>query len=522
MGITARLPAGTIRSLAETHPQLTRLRARLVDDLHIDPARAGRLVASLVTHAVEDLGGTYLGEMSRRLRRIDGIRSRIAGAVDHVLAEGALPADLDHARLSRLFDDLQREMEVLQSARRFADTHASDPDIAAILGGIAPSAEPTPAAARAFGPTTDPLHGHVGSLPPGTMRDAMAALDAAHPTRGRLFRSILDQHGDLLGLAVLAETESGQRAAMRDLRDVLGPNFPPEKFQELDAAVRDLGQARSRARAASPDAARVRAQRVTDLPPELRTAIGGDNTILGPLAEQFPADLHALWDAWQAGGRKQEFRDYVYGEMRSGRRPELAEWQTAHDLGTQHGVALLKDPATFDPTVPGSRRVNPREGGTDIVGLREDGEIWYVDDKSHRLNPSDRAAGAQGLNLSGVSAFEGRALATNMAADAAEMEAGLTRQTAAKRVPNPRAVEAAGRIRRCADALTAETAGWSEADFLLPANQVRIRGILDAHRIKLKVSSTMGDVTGMTARLEGLGIGVLPPFTPNPTRAHLP
>lgn len=514
MGIVAHLPAGTIRSLAEAHPQLTRLRARLVDDLHIDPARAGRLISSLVTHAVEDLGDAFLGEMSQRLRKIDSLRGRIAGAVDHVLVEGALPADLDHAALSRLFDTLQHEMEGLQSARRFAESHARDPDIAAITGGVRPTAAPT-TAARPFAPTGDPLQGVVGARPPGMLRDAMAAIDAANPARGRLFRSILDQHGDLLGLAVLAETQVTQRAALRDLREVLGPNFPEAKFRELEAAVKELGKAHSRARRGpGTDAGRVRAERVVDLPPELRTTIGGDNTLLGPLAEQFPADLHALWDAWRARGREQDFRDYVFGEMRSGRRPELAEWQAAHDLGTQHGVLLLKDAATFDPSVPGGRRVNPREPGTDIVGLRQDGEIWVHDDKSHRLKPPDRAAGATGLNLSGVSAFEGRALARNMAADAAEMEAALARQAAAGFAPNPRAVEAVSRIRQCASRLTADTAGWSEADFLLPANQLRIRGILDAHRVKLKVSSTMGDVRGMTDRLQGLGIEVLPPTVP--------
>lgn len=524
MGISAHLPAGAVRTLVETHPQLARLRARLAGDLHIDPSRAARLVASLVTHAVEDLADAFLGEASARLRRIESIRSQIAGAVDHVVAEGALPPGLDQVAVSRLFDNLQREMAGLQSVRRFAHTHSTDPDIDAILGGIRESAPPT-AASRPFAPTGDPLQGVVGPRPPGMLRDAMAALDRNHPARAALFRRVLENHGDHLGLAVLADTESAQAAALRELRDLLGPGFPEADFNEIRAAVEDLGRARGRAlQGPGTAAARVRAERIADLPPELRSAIGGDNTLLGPLAEQHPEDLHELWDAWVAGGRKggrDGFRAYVRGEMASERRPALAEWQAAFDLADQYGIGLLKDPAAFDPAAPGGRRVNPREPGTDLIGLREDGEIWYVDDKSHRLSPSDRAAGQTGINLSGVSAFEDR-LPINMADDVAEMEAAFSRMTALGHSPDPRAVEAAARLRRCSEQLAKETAGWTPDDLVLPANQTRVRAILDANRVRLKVTSTMGDVTGMTARLQGLGIEVLPPIAPNPIRARLP
>lgn len=513
MGVSAHLPPGSIRALAETHPQLTRLRARLVDDLHIEPGRAGRLIVGLVTHAVEDLGDAFLGEMSRRLRRVDSIRGQIAGALDHVLSDGALPAALDHAALSHLFDDLQREMEGLQSARRFADTHSRDPDIQAIVGAIGPTAEPT-AAARAFGPGADPLQDVAAARPPGVLRDAMTALKAQRPARAKLFQAVMDQHGDKLGLAVLADTQGAQQAALRDLREVLGPNFSSADYAELSAAVEELGQARGRAlHSPGTPAARVRAERVADLPPELRDKIGGDNTLLGPLAEQSPADLAQLWDAWIGGGRKGQFREYVYAEMRSGRRPALAEWQAAHDLANQHKLALLKDPAMYDPAQPNLRRVNPREGGTDIIGLREDGEIWYADDKSHRVAAKDAAAGQTGIDLSGVGAFEG-SLAPNMLKDAAELEAAFMRFRAEGHVPDSRAVEAAARIRTCGDQLTARTQGWSPADYTRPKNLAAVRMILEANRVKLKVTSTMGDVTGMTDRLHGLGIEVLPQFVP--------
>lgn len=508
MGVTSRIPVSRILSAIETHPQLRDVRVRL-EGMHIPQSRISALIRSLIVHAVEDFGDAYLGDMAARLRRIDGIRARIAGAVDHVVAEGALPPELSRAQLSDLFDNLQSEMAGLQSARLFAEQHHSSPALRRILDAIEPTEPVSPSHARAFGVSDDPLQGVVGARPPGLLRDAYAALRTDHPRRFALFDDALREHGDLLGLAVLAETESAQAAALRDLRDAL-PGMTDADFAELREAVTEMGRARSRAAATSAGAARVRAQRVADLPQPWRDAIGADNTLLGPLAEQFPGDLQELWDAWNAGGRTQKFRNYVHGEMGSGRRPALAEWQAAHDLANDHGVRLLKDPAAFDPAQPNLRRVNPREGGTDLLGVRPDGEIWYVDDKSHRLSAGQRAAGQTGINLSSVSAFEEN-LARNMADDVAEIEAGFARARAAGREPDPVAVEAAGRLRRCADELAAETQGWTREDFRVPDKQARVAAILNRHRVRLKISSTMGDVTGVTSTLRGLGIEPLPP-----------
>ncbi|MFA7587104.1 MAG: hypothetical protein WCY11_13080 [Novosphingobium sp.] len=524
MGFTAHLPTGSIRAMADSHPGLRALHARLTGELHIEPGRASRLIRSLVTHAVEDLAGSYLGEMGNRLRRIEAIRGQIARAVDHVVADGILPADLDHAGMSRLFDDLQREMEGLRSARTYAEAHPPVPTVGAMVGDITPTAE-TGVGFRPFEATGNPAQGVAVPLPPGSLGAAMTAMSQSHPARAAVFRQVLAEHGDLLGLAVMAETQTVQANRLTALREALGPGFPPERWNELVGAIEELGNARGRAiRGAGSAADAVRAERLAHLPPQLRAAIGGDRTILGPLAEQFPADLEALWHAWDSGGRTNSFRDYVWSEMASGRRPNLAEWQAAHDLGSQHGVVLLKDPASFDPDSPNLRTVNPREGGTDLLGLREDGEIWYVDDKSHRLTPTDLAAGRTGINLSGVSAFEGRRFIANIRSDVADIEAGIQRGLAVGQPADPRVVDACSRLRSAASAIERESAGWSDADFLEPGNQARIAAILGApeHRIRLHVTSTMGDVRGMTRRLRGLGISVLPPFVANPASARLP
>jgi hypothetical protein len=525
MGITAHLPPGMFRELANSHPhpRLRSLRAQL-EALHISPQRAQGLIEAILVHIVEDLADGYLNQMTTRLRHIEHIRGRIAGAIDHVVFEGRLPADLDHAGLSRLFDDLQRDMEQLQSARRHAETSPPRPTIERMAGTIEPTAE-AGGGLRPFRALDDPAQGVVGARPPGMLRDAMTAMRTRRPGRAALFERVMRDHGDLLGLAVLAETESGQRAALRDLRDALGTDVSPAQWTELVGAVDELGTAHSRALRGGPAATAVHAQRVADLPQELRSTIGNDRTILGPLAEQHPADLHELWQAWVDRGRQPaQFRDYVYGEMRSGRRPALAEWQAAHDLATQHGLVMLKDPARFDPNSPSRRTVNPREGGTDLLGLRDDGEIWYVDDKSHRVSPSDRAAGATGINLSSVSAFEGRTFIANIRNDVAELEAGFMRMRAEGGTPDPRALEACDRLRRAADALDRQTRGWSDADFADPVRRQQIAALLASpeYRIRLSVTSTMGDVTGVTQRLRDLGIGTLPQFSPNPTRARLP
>lgn len=507
MGLSAHLPARSIRSLAETHPRLSALRARLIDDLHIEPGRASQLIVSLVRHAVDDLGDAFLGEMGRRLQRIDTIRGRIAGAIDHVVAEGILPSDLGYAALTRLFDELQAEMQGLQNVRHFAESHPPTPTIEHLTGAI-------DRAAVVGTPSTSMLDAMARLRDEAFERalDAMPRLRKEDPALAEAFQHAFREQRDLLGRAVLAEHESAQLQALAQMRANASPELRSQ-WGEVEAAVRFMGRQHSRARTGPGSAAAaVRAQRMADLPDDLRAAIGGDRTVLGPLAEQHPADLADLWGAWNAGNSDMRFRDYVYAEMRSGRRPELAEWQAAHDVANQYGMVLLKDPASYDPAAPNLRRVNPREGGTDLLGVREDGEIWYIDDKSHRLSPSQRAAGRQGINVSSVSAFEGRAFIANMFDDVAEIEAGFQRMRAAGHTPEPRAVEAAERLRRAAEALKRETQGWSEADFAVPANRQRIAAILGApeHRIRLRVTSTMGDVTGVTPRLKNLGIETLP------------
>lgn len=519
MGLSAHLPKNAIRDLAESNARLVELHGRLTSDLHLPPERAGALIRSLITHVVENVSGDYMGRMMAVLRKIDTIRGHISGVIDHIAMEGILPDGMDEHGFSTLLDDLQHEMENLKTVRQHAEAHPPDPDINAIIGGIKPIEGNAPGF-EPFGKTRSKYQGVVPGRPDQVPTNLLAQLETSNPRRAALLNRALDEHGDLVGMAILADLQSSQTEALARLRQALGPSYPPEDWAELAGAVEEMGRGYNRMKEAGPAAARVRSQRLRGLPQEIQDAIGQDFTILGPLATQHPDDLRALYEGWakakKEGGTPGRFRDYVYGEMRSGRRPELAEWQSAHDLANQHGISLLKDPASFDPASPNLRRVNPREGGTDLLGIRENGDIWYVDDKSHRLSPKQRAAGQTDLNVSGVSAFEGPRLLGNMRDDIADMEAAFQRMRSDGAEPDPRAVEALGRLRRAADAVEGRTRGWTEQDFADPAKAKEVFDLLASpdYRITFHVSSTMGDVTGVSARLNDLGISTVPQFGP--------
>lgn len=514
MGVTRRLGASLLHDVSEMHPQVRATVTRLSEELHIEPARASSLVRALMIHSIEDLGAGFLADGARRLRRIESLRGSIAEAVDHVITSGALPEGMDRAGLGKLFDSLQHEMDDLKSAARFAEQHRTDID--AILAGIGPEGEtgrPLPARQE---PRADGLP-LPGQHAPVELPNVMAAMRREHPARAALVDRAMRQEGDAFGMAIMAESQAAQEQALAQALAGMRPKLSAAEEAELREAVADFGRSRARASVAPGTlGGRVRAERIAGLPEPLRTMAARDNTILGPLAEMDADGLRALWDTWQAKGGKGNFRDYAYGEMRAFNRPYQAEFGAAFQTGEQFGLHMLKDPAAFDPSLPGGRRINPREGGTDLLGMHENGEIWYIDDKSHRGAP--RGDGTfEPVGVSSVSAFE-QNLAPNMRSDADDMAAAIQRIRAAGGTPDPRLVAGEQRVRACSQALDTLTAGWGEADFSDPVRQAAIKAVLDApqHNIKLKLSSTMGSASGVTDRLSALGIDTLPPFRARP------
>ncbi len=514
MGVSRRLAANVLRDVSETHPRVKAVAQRLSEDLHIEPGRITSLIRALTIHSIEDLGASFLADGARRLRKIESLRGSIAEAVDHVVTMGALPEGMDRPGLGKLFDQLQHEMDDLKSAARFAQEHHTDID--SILSGIGPEGETGKPLPPRQQPRADGLP-LPGQHSPVELPNVMAAMRRERPARAALVDRALRQEGDAFGIAIMAETQEAQSKALGEVLAGMRPKLSAADEAELRAAVGEFGRGRAHASVAPGTlGGRVRAERIAGLPEPLRSMATTDNTILGPLAEMDADGLKALWSTWQAKGSKGNFRDYAYGEMRAFNRPYQAEFGAAFQTAEQHGLQLLKDPAAFDPSMPGGRRINPREGGTDLLGIRDDGEIWYIDDKSHRGAP--RGDGTfEPVGVSSVSAFE-RKLSDNMRADADALEAAINRIRAANGTPDPKLIAGEQRVRACGQALEQLTAGWSDADFADPLKQAAIKAVLDApqHNIKLKMSSTMGTASGVTDRLSALGIDTLPPFKAKP------
>ncbi|MDB5370569.1 MAG: hypothetical protein JWP20_2127 [Roseomonas sp.] len=492
MGFSRRLPLGLFRAAAEQHPRMIAALQHL-EGLKIPRERALVLLRSLMVHVVEDLGGSYLGEMSRRLERIETIRGRIAGAVEHVVENGVLPPDLDHPRFSALFGELQKEMDALTSVQRHAETLSAEASAQRIVDGAKGPAAPRP--------------GQVAPHPPESLAAAMDAARLQQPAGAAIIDRLLTspEHGDALGLALAMENQGGRTRRLAELGQAA--HLTDAELRELTAAVDAMGLARARMQRVDPAALARRQAAVAGFPKALADRVVGDNTLLGPMAEANRGQVLVYWKRWQAKGGSGSFGEYVRREMISEGRPTVSEWSAAFHLGSEPGSAVIKDAAAFDPQAPGGRRVNPRDPGTDLLLMRNNDDLWYVDDKAHR-----GGVGRDPVALSGVSAFEGPRFVKNMRDDIRDIEAALRRQREAGQVPDPRLGDTLARLRAAADDLDATMRGWTDKQYLEPQNLRAVRSVLDRHRIRLRVTSELGDVSSMTSRLEGLGIRVIPPI----------
>ncbi|MFT8245006.1 hypothetical protein [Roseomonas sp. BN140053] len=521
MGFTPRLPPGLFRSLSESHPRLRAAAAHL-ETLGIPRARATALLRSLMVHVMEDLGASWLRDVTARLERIEGLRNRLGDAVAHVVENGILPEGMDVAGFSALLAQLEREMDGLASARRHAETmNGAATGERVVAGAASPAGAPPATGAHPHGGNGAPRPGAVSPHPPESLAAAMDAARASHPRGAALIdRLVADPElGDRLGLALAAENRPAQLDRLRELGEAAG--LTEAELADLTRAVEAMGVARHRMEVVDPAALARRRAAVAGFPEALAKDCLGDNTILGPLAESNRGQVLVYWRRWREGGAKGSFRDYVRAEMGSEIRPTMSEWSATFNVGGEPGAMVLKDPAAFDPGRPGNRRVNPREPGTDLLVRRANGDLWYVDDKAHRGRVPESTSGAGGdhpggvrspVALSGVSALELPRFLANLRDDIAEIEAAMLRQRGAGHVPDPAVGDSLARLRAAADELEAASAGWGPDDHLRPENLRAVRSILDRHRIRLRVTSELGDVAAMTSRLEGLGIRVVPPI----------
>jgi hypothetical protein len=68
------------------------------------------------------------------------------------------------------------------------------------------------------------------------------------------------------------------------------------------------------------------------------------------------------------------------------------------------------------------------------------------------------------------------------------------------------------RYERAGKELTELTKNWQPDDYAKSRNQAKFRKILDKYRVRLFVTSAMGDVTRVSQTLGRLGIKVVPPW----------
>jgi hypothetical protein len=486
-GAGRALEAGAIRAAAEAHPRLRRFMRIVAEHSEGGDRRAGALLEHIFRRIVDDVGDLHLGNATARLERIQVLRDNIASILDHVLEGGELPPNVRVETLGEYFDQLSTEMRELSRPREaivgeapfdlfdnsteYAEGILRDFDRGGSGGGM--HAEPIAA-------LTDALHG----LPP----EQQAALrHAASLERGALWR------------AITSETQTGQLAAMADLTNALGSRVNSGELADLRTAIETLGRARSRSHAhqMSPTRLAEALARIHDT--DLRAVVeaSGDVWIVQQLAAQNPEQLAAMWDSFRRTSGRTDFsagafRRYLRHEMVTFGRAVPGEYTAAFALGSIE--MFLKGPD-----------VNVRAGGTDLVGIGHDGWTYLIDDKSHRAPSVD--------DVTSLNEF----LVPNLRDDAARIE----RTVADLRAREPdipidqRVVDSASRMRAAAD----EIAAIPQA---APNRAARIRAVLDSHRIRLRITSAMGEVVDITQALRDLGIGVegtgLQPRLPRPGR----
>ncbi len=511
MGVVTPHARTLARSVTAGHPRLQATIGEVARAAGVPHARAAQMIESVLLGAVEHAGLHHLTEMTKVLRRIETLRGNVAEAVAHVVQNGRLPEGMTHERLGALIDEIGGEMRKMRTPAETARSMAPTSLAERILGGEAPTSPPHP--------TTEPPKlrpGQAEPAQPGDLAGAMQAARDKHPQGAALVeRHMNGPHADELALAILAESDGDQAARLAAFRE--RANLTDAEANDIAAAVREMSLARDRARRVGPQARMIRERAVAGLPEPLRSAALDDHFILGPRAEMDRKDLLVAYKKWKSKlGREPtaadmgDFRAHLRAEAGSFTRPLIGEHHAVIDFAESPGAAVMKDGGVVDPTAPGGRRVNPREGGTDGLILQENGYLDYFDDKSHR---SGGGRTADPMGLSGVSAFEGPRFAENIGDDIAALEQALARQRGAGLTPDPKVGETISRLRALKSELEALALGppaWSEADYVKPENLRAIRAVLDRNRVRLHVTSVMGDVTRMTARLEGLGIRVHP------------
>ncbi|GAB3142930.1 hypothetical protein GCM10027290_18410 [Micromonospora sonneratiae] len=470
-GVRSRLDASAIRAAAEANPRLRRFMRAISDQSEAGDRRAGALMEHLLTRVLNDVGEMHMTNVVSRLERIQVLRDNIAAILDNVLEGGELPPTVRVETLGEYFDQLSTEMRELSRPREALlgdEPFRLHDESFAYADDVLREFEGEPAARAAGGqhvPTTDAMIARLDELPP---QQRTAVRRAAELDPRRLWR------------VFEAETEGGQARRLAELETSLGGRMSAAELEQLRAAVTDVRRAGSRAALVSP--ARLAPALANIHDPHLRSVVlHGDSWIVQQLAMHNLATLETMWRNFRERGGAADgrgFRNYLRHQMVTFGRATPAEFTAAFSLSSIE--MFLKSPDDA-----------PMIRGTDMVGIAHDGWVWLVDDKSHRAT-----------SVSDVSALTTN-LVTNLRDDAAAFRDAINRLRRAdpEFVADPRVVDAIMSMRACADDIDRINGTVAAAD-----RPARIRAALQQHRLKLRVTSAMGEVVEISDALRDLGL----------------
>jgi hypothetical protein len=297
---------------------------------------------------------------------------------------------------------------------------------------------------------------------------------------------------------VASETEGGQARNLARLEGELAGRLGAKELADLRAGLVEMGKARNKGLMVDQVRLGEALVRITD--PDLRAVVtaGADVWIIQQLATHNPEALAELWANFKAKGRgvadASGFRAYVRREMVTFGRATPAEYTAAFSLSSIE--QFLKGPDA-----------NPRQAGTDLVGVTHDDWVELIDDKSHRTQ-----------SVSSVTALTDN-LATNLHDDARRFRAALQElQKDPGFTPDPKMVYAIQRVEGAADAIA-----YIERSGDPRTRPARIREALTSSKIRMKVTSAMGEVRELSDALRELGLeyqptGIQPPLPPRGRR----
>jgi uncharacterized protein YjiS (DUF1127 family) len=470
-GVRQRLDVSAIRAAAEANPRLRRFVRAISDQSEAGDARAAALMEHVLTRVIGDVGELHMANVVSRLERVQVLRDNIAAVLDNVLDGGELPPGVRLETLGQYFDELSTEMRELSRPREALigdepirlhdEPHAYADDLLRDFEG-------EPAAAAAGGrhvPQTEAMVAQLETLPP----DQRAAVRRAAELDGHALWRVLE-----------SETEGGQARRLSELEASLGGRMSAAELEQLRAAIADLSRARSRAAQVSPTRLAPVLSRIHD--PHLRAVIAnGDVWIIQQMAMHNLAALETMWRNFRDRGGAADgtgFRGYVRHHMVTFGRATPAEFTAAFCLSSIE--LILKGPDDA-----------PNIRGTDLVGIGHDGWVWLIDDKSHRSS-----------SVSRVTALTDH-LVTNLREDAAAFREGINRLRRAdpEFVPDPRVMDGIMTMRAAADDIERINATVAAAD-----RPARIRAALQHHRLKLRVTSALGEVVEISDALRDLGL----------------